>query len=74
MDSIFNQKIFLLCYVVTHLLTSLHHDGNSGDEISSLLAHLSRFVIHSPQNYTANLGQIWLNAFSQLVHDGTKTV
>ena len=37
------------------LLTGLHDAGDLGDEVSRLLTHFGRLVVHAPQDGAANL-------------------
>ena len=56
------------------LLAGLHDDGNPGNEVGGLLAHLGRLVVETPENRTADLGQVGLHPLTQAVHNGAKTV
>lgn len=59
---------------VSYLLTSFHDDSDARNKISGLLTDFRRLVVHPPQNYTANLWQVGLDAFAQLIHYRAETV
>ena len=56
------------------LLAGLHDDGNPGDEVGGLLAHLGRLVVETPEDGAADLGQVRLHTLPQAVHNGAETV
>ena len=59
---------------LTDLLTSLHDDGNSRDEICSLLSHFGWLVVESPQDGTTDLRQVGLHSFPKRVHHCAKPI
>ena len=56
------------------LLAGLHDDGNPGDEVGGLLAHLGRLVVQPPEDGAADLGQVRLHPLAQAVHDCAESV
>lgn len=71
---LWNRNIYYKIKDITDLLTSFHDDSYSRDEIGSLLPDLSRLVVHSPQNDTANLRQVGFYTFAQLVYYSSEAV
>mmetsp|Transcript_34471 Transcript_34471/g.51075 ORF Transcript_34471/g.51075 Transcript_34471/m.51075 type:complete len:339 (+) Transcript_34471:347-1363(+) len=56
--------------VTHHLLLAalLHHDGDTGDEIGSLLSDARRRRVQAPPDDTRDLGQVGLHSRSEGVH------
>ena len=52
----------------------LHDDGDLGDEVAGLLAHLGRLVVEAPEDGAADLGQVRLHPLAQRVDHGAEAV
>ena len=59
---------------LTHLSTSVHHTGNAGDEVGSLLANLGSFVVETPENGAADLRKVWFHSCAQSIYHDTKAI
>ena len=57
-----------------YLLTRLHNDCDSRDEIGRLLSHFGGFIVESPQNRTADLRQVRLHALTESVDNRAEPV
>ena len=60
--------------VCSHLSTSVHHAGNTGDEVSGLLANLGRFVVEAPENGAADLRKVRFHSRTESIHHNTKAI
>ena len=60
--------------VCSHLSTSVHHAGDTGDEVGSLLTNLGCFVVEAPENGAADLRKVRFYSRAESIHHNTKTI